>query len=205
MVRPAAARRRGDERGLWPVLATLLPVSAVLALVGPAATAAWRYDRAAVLQGQVWRLLSGHLVHLGWVHLGMNAAALALVAVLLGPHWSTGRWWALSAITALGVGMGLLAAAPEVSWYVGLSGVIHGLVAVGAVALWQQQRGAAALWLVALAAKVGGELLFGASASVQHWIGGSPIVVAHAYGALAGLAGALLLRHSGREDAHEHC
>lgn len=193
------------EHGLWPVVAVVLPASAALALGGMPAALACRYERAAVLEGQAWRLLSAHLVHLGWAHLALNAAALALVATLLGPQWSTGRWAALTAGAALGVTAGLLVGSPAVAWYVGLSGVIHGLVAAGAAALWRRQRSAGTLWLVALAAKVGAELMFGAAASMQHWIGGSSIVVAHAYGAAAGLAGALLLRPAADSQAHRRC
>ncbi|MFY8131142.1 MAG: rhomboid family intramembrane serine protease, partial [Burkholderiaceae bacterium] len=41
-----------------------------------------KYDRVLVLEGEVWRLVTGVWVHLSWAHLTMNLVGLALVLVL---------------------------------------------------------------------------------------------------------------------------
>jgi len=46
---------------------------------------AWRplliYDRTAVMQGEWWRIWTGHLVHFGWPHFVCDAACSSFWAV----------------------------------------------------------------------------------------------------------------------------
>ena len=44
---------------------------------------AWRFDRGLVSQGDIWLLLTGHIVHLNWSHWLLNMAGLAIVAFFL--------------------------------------------------------------------------------------------------------------------------
>ena len=53
-----------------------------MSLLGESGRLALRYEREAVLQGEYWRLLTGHLVHGTWLHLLLNGAGLGLVAAL---------------------------------------------------------------------------------------------------------------------------
>lgn len=83
------------------------------------------FEREAVLAGQAWRLLSGHFVHFGAVHLALNAAAYALLA-----------FWAIRAGRCRATMLLLLLGGPLLSgvllitgatWYAGLSGLLHGI------------------------------------------------------------------------------
>lgn len=70
---------------------------------------ALEYRRAAVLHGQVWRLLTGNLVHLGWVHLARDVAGLFLIWDLVANSLErSSRLWVLC-VCGLAVGLGLLA------------------------------------------------------------------------------------------------
>lgn len=153
---------------------------------------AWRYERE-LLDSEPWRLATGHLVHLGWVHLGMNLAGLLLIWALFAgllPLWC----WAMGLLlSALGVSLGLYLFDPALAWYVGLSGVLHGLLAMGALALLRRDRVTAMLLLVGVVGKLLWEQLGGGDAGSAELIGGAVIVNAHLYGALAGLALAPLL------------
>ena len=60
-------------RDLWVVVA-LLAVCALLAAGGDEIRELARYERNAIEGGEYWRLLSGHLVHLGLGHLWPNLA-----------------------------------------------------------------------------------------------------------------------------------
>src|SRR5690606_7331879 len=62
-----------------------------------------RYDRQAILDGEVWRLLSGNLVHLGWSHLWLNAFGLLLVWLLFGPLLPSSVWLLQAAWASLAV------------------------------------------------------------------------------------------------------
>ncbi len=163
-----------------------------LGLFGDTAQQALRYDRGAIQDGQWWRLLSAHLVHLGPSHLLMNLAGLWLVWLLVGPALSARNWLILLLADALTTGMALLILNPQLGWYVGLSGVLHGLLVAGAIAdIRGGQRGA---WLLlgAVAFKLGWEQMAGPLPGSEASAGGTVIVDAHLYGALGGLLVLLL-------------
>ena len=126
----------------------------LIALGGSELTVLFRFDREAILHGHVWRLISGHLVHLGWSHLWLNIAGLALIWVLVGRCFSTQQWGIIFAGSALGIGLGLLIFNPELGWYVGLSGVLHGILIAGAVAEIRCGRRSSYALLVLVAAKL---------------------------------------------------
>lgn len=161
--------------------------------------AALRLERALV-PAEPWRLVTAHLVHLGWAHLGMNLAGLVVIWALLAPVMPI-RFWALAMVVCgAGVTLGLWLFSPQVVWYAGFSGILHGLLAVGAVAGFRVMPGVAAALLVLLVFKVTVEQFAGGDAGTARLIGDAVIVDAHLYGAAAGLAfGAmrvLRIRHS---------
>jgi hypothetical protein len=80
---------------------------------------------------------------------------------------------------------------PQLEWYVGLSGVLHGALAAGAIGWWRHESRALALALtVVLVGKLAWEQWHGA----LPLSGDMPVVVdAHLYGAVGGaLVGGLL-------------
>lgn len=163
------------------------------ALGGDMVQEALRYDREAILHGQIWRLVTGNFLHLTWTHLVLNVAGLALVWVFFGAFFTTRQWVAIIATTSLFTGLGLLALVPSVGWYVGLSGALHGFFTAGCMAelrLKIREGG----WLLALiAAKLAWEQYQGPMPGTAALAGGEVIVNAHLYGAITGLA-AILLR-----------
>jgi rhomboid family GlyGly-CTERM serine protease len=172
--------------GLWCVLQ---------ALGGPAL---WGYDRQAIGEGQVWRLLSGQLVHLNAVHLVLNLLGLAGVMAV----WTRELSPPLTLVGMLlgsagAVGVGLWWLVPEVAWYAGASGVLHGLFAAGIVLTTRASlglRAAAALGLL-LKLVLEGQLNPGTAELI-----GAPVIhAAHQFGAFGGVVSALawrLLRRS---------
>jgi rhomboid family GlyGly-CTERM serine protease len=163
-------------------------VAIALACGGEAARLALRYERVAVLHGEYWRLLTGHMVHGSTAHLLLNMVGLALIAGLFPSHYSWRQWlWILLASLA-SIAVGFVFYEPQLEWYVGLSGLLHGLLAAGALAWWRLESKplAAALSLV-LVAKLAWEQFHGA----LPFSGDMPVIVdAHLYGALGGfLAG----------------
>jgi rhomboid family GlyGly-CTERM serine protease len=190
---PRPSLHRMPDNGLMRLALALASAALFVALVGEPLARHLRYERRAVLSGELWRLLTAHLVHLGWAHLALNAAALFLVATLLGRQFRAGQWAALALASSVGVGLGLLLGSPSVAWYVGLSGMSHGLVAAGVVGLGRAHRGAALAGLALLAGKLAWEHVLGAMPGSQAAIGGATVVDAHLYGAISGLLAALLL------------
>ncbi len=172
---------------------SLLPLALTLcvtlfALGGSELTAVLRFEREALLHGgQVWRLFTGHLVHLGWSHTGLNIAGLALIWALVGHRFNNWQWSAIIIALMLGISLSLLIFNPTLAWYVGLSGVLHGMLVAGAVADIRSGDKTAWLLLILIAAKLAWEQLTGALPGSEAAAGGAVIVDAHLYGGLFGL------------------
>jgi rhomboid family GlyGly-CTERM serine protease len=170
---------------------TLLLISAAwlwLAGWGDAARGLLRYQRDALAAGQWWRLLTAHWVHLGAAHAWFNVAGLALLWAMLARHYTPRQWLliALAAMTAIDAGLWFLQ--PALAWYVGASGLLHGLWAAGAIAECRVRAWHSCLLLLALLLKLAYEQYSGASAVLPDM----PVVLsAHGYGAAGGALAAL--------------
>lgn len=169
----------------------LAVVSIVLALIGEAATMALRYEPEL---SEFWRLLTGNLIHLGWSHLVLNVLGLALIWGLFWNTFTTSTWTLISLLSALTVGAGLFWLNPEISWYVGLSGLLHGLFVAGALGGIRRGDRREAILLIAIIGKLLWEQAYGAMPGTSEMAGGPVIVDAHLYGAIGGAIGALLLK-----------
>jgi rhomboid family GlyGly-CTERM serine protease len=164
----------------WLVLAALL---ILLQFVG--AEQVLRFDRTAIEAGQWWRLLSAHLVHLNWNHLWLNLGGLLLVAIFFSAYCSLRQWLALLLFCALGTGLALYLYDDRLMYYVGLSGVLHGLFLMGA---WRESRHyplAGYSLLILLVAKLLWEQLQGPLPGSESMTGGRVAVNAHLFGALS--------------------
>lgn len=163
----------------------------VLALGGEAAREALRYER---LQMLPWRLAGAHLVHLSWSHLGLNLAGLTMIGVIFSFRVSARFWWLCLVLAVISIDVGLWQFSPDIDWYVGLSGVLHGLFVLGAFAEWQQGQKTGVYLLLGVAAKIGVEQWAGALPMTASAAGGPVVVDAHLYGALGGLIACGLMR-----------
>ena len=179
------------SRWYWP--AAVAAACVLLALGGDAAREALRWERAA-LAAEPWRILTGHLLHLDGNHLSLNLAGFAALWALVGDTWRARAWTAGALFIACTIGLGLLAS-PALQWYVGLSGVLHGLLAMGAIGLRHEWRAGAALIALFLVLKTVSEATLGAPAE-------STIVAAHWWGigagTVAGIIGVLYPRRRQR-------
>ena len=178
-----AIRRLQDS---WAVVA-LLALCLLLAAGSDEVRDLGRYDRDAIESGEYWRLVTGHLVHLGFGHLWPNLAALAIVGMLFEDVFRNADWWRVSAASAAAIDLGLYAFDSNVLWYVGLSGVLHGLVAAGALALLVRRQMLGAILLVGLGAKLLFEQIAGPVPFTAESVGGPVVVAAHLYGAVGGV------------------
>lgn len=159
-----------------------------------------RYLREAIGNGHWWLLLSGNFVHLGTGHLWMNIMGLVLVVALVWQHFGAIEWAIIVVVSSLAVGIGLYLFDPDVFAYVGFSGTLHGLIIAGAIADLRTYPKSAALLLVLVVAKLVWEQLVGPLPGSESVAGGSVVVNAHLYGAIAGalLAPAMLMLRARR-------
>ena len=150
-----------------------------------------RYDRVALAAGQFWRLLTAHVVHLDVRHALLNTLGLALMWALFARDYTPRQWLAIVLGAMAGIDAGLWLCDSTVEWYVGSSGVLHGVLAAGALA--HLRRGERHRWV--LAGLVAVKLAY------EHWVGALPlsgsdpvVVSAHLYGVIGGAAVAAFLK-----------
>lgn len=167
----------GDRPAPVALIAIVVIVS-LMAGFSPVSPLVWQ--REALSDGECWRLISAHLVHLNPRHLVMNLLALWLVKELPCATLSTVHWVWLSMVSALGISLLLFLLQPQLQWYAGLSGVLHGLWSGGAAYRWIIER--KNIFLLALLALFA-RLAIGGQVSNEF----SVIAEAHWYGAFSGL------------------
>ncbi len=160
-------------------------------IAGEAGRLHLRYDRAGIEAGQWWRLLSGHWVHLSLRHAVLNALGLALMWALFARDYSPRQWLGivLGAILAIDAGLWLMDS--TLQWYVGSSGVLHGVMAAGTLAHLKRREADGWVLLAFLAGKLAYEHLVGP----LPFSGTADVVTdAHLFGVIGGAAVAACLR-----------
>ena len=171
---------------LGACLLLLLPV-----LGGEAARLGLRYERTGLAEGQLWRLLTAHWVHLNLRHALINVLGFALMWALFARDYSVRQWLGVLGAAVLAIDAGLWLLDSTVQWYVGSSGVLHGILAAGTVA--HLKRGEADGWVLAVI--LAGKLFYEQHFGPLPFSGSTDVVVdAHLYGVLGGGAMALALR-----------
>lgn len=178
----------------WWTLTAVLAAGSVLAWWLPSAWLDWQPDAALA---EPWRAWTAAWVHWSPTHLLSNLVAAGVVGAF-GWAAQVPREQAWAWCAAWPLGHAALALEPDLAHYGGLSGVLHGGVAVTTLWLMVAQRGRArtvgALVFVGLVVKLASEQPWGPPlrASAEWDIAVAPL--AHATGAIAGLAcGALAL------------
>ncbi len=151
------AKGRADPGGLaLPGLTLALALLALaLYLGGGAAPPSWVFDRAAIAQGEGWRLITGHLVHSDPEHLFWNLAALLLIGWQLERRDPALFAWGLVAGTTA-VDAWLWLGLPGLQRYCGLSGVLNSLMLILLVSLRRETRGP---WVMLIAILSAGKLV----------------------------------------------
>lgn len=145
------------------------------------------YERQAILAGEWWRLLSGHLAHAGLAHWALNMAGLVVILAIYRQE-ATARSLTLVTIALMWwVGAMLLLLQPDLAWYLGFSGILHGVFAFYALGAALSGDRIQFVALGMLGAKLIYEYFLGGSATTQTLIGVAVVTEAHLYGALGGV------------------
>lgn len=144
------------------------------------------YERELIAEGEYWRMLSGHFMHLTWGHLWMNLAGLIFIFYFFGSLISATHWAILIFFSGMFISIVLYFTQPTLHSYVGLSGVLHGLFIAGGIADLKPRRKEAILFLIFIIGKLLYEQIQGPLPGSEESAGGPVLVDAHFYGGVAG-------------------
>ena len=150
-----------------------------------------RYDASAISHGQVWRLLTGNLVHLGWVHLFRDVPAVFVIWFGFSQVLSERGWILLFLVDGLAVTLGLYFFLPSVEWYVGLSGILYGLVLCAGLLLLPLRPVLGGIMVIGTTAIVLSGVFVGPLPIQELHLGGKVIPQAHLFGLIGGVLFAL--------------
>jgi len=149
----------------FPVWTLAICAGAALVLIVPGLGPLLIYDRAAIAHGELWRLVTGNLVHFSTTHLACDLGAFLIAGTIIEIRGYR-HFPMLCLSAAMLIGIVLYRFEPAMYFYAGLSGVmtaavtylcLRGLTEKGT---W---RWLCATMLAGLAAKTGVELALGKS------------------------------------------
>jgi len=202
LIQSGQSHEPGSRWAAWRLPGILAALAIVTALAGDTGRDWLAWDRAAIGgQGEVWRLVTGHLTHLGLPHLALNLAGLGLTWFLVAAYLDEKRWWLVAGASIAAMDLGFWFLEPQLVWYVGLSGLLHGLLAAGTLAGLRTGPPEIRILAAVLVAKLAYEQWAGPLPGSEATSGGTVIVDAHAFGALGGLLGAIPALISARRRA----
>lgn len=133
----------------------------------------------------LYSVFTCHLVHLNSRHWLHNSLALLVIAVFFARQYRWHTWLISVVVSALCVSLGMLLFYPQWHTYAGLSGLLHGLFAMGCLLLYRDQPRLA----------IGLGVLMLVKLTVEHWSGplsqtllDFPVAgSAHVYGVIGGM------------------
>jgi rhomboid family GlyGly-CTERM serine protease len=175
----------------WQTLS--LAVAALMAYMalGPVPET-WVYDRTAIANGEVWRLVTGHWVHSGPSHALWNIAALMLLGLLFERCLQSFLLIALIAGT-VAVDAWLWWGDSSLTYYCGLSGILNSLLIVGLARFWRVYKHPLILFIAIVAVlKIVAEISIGQGLFTRTTWPSVPTV--HAAGFLGGLGLVMVVR-----------
>jgi rhomboid family GlyGly-CTERM serine protease len=163
-------------------------IAVLLASVLEPVSSQWlAFDRSDIGQGQWWRLLTCHWVHLSWPHALGNVGGLVLLAVIAAGTVPNRVFVGLLLWCSGVVGLGLMLFAGDLQRYVGLSGVLHGMLMVAPFVALGYSRRMAMLFAGLVVLKVVWEQSpYYSGGAVGEMIGGRVATEAHLLGGIAG-------------------
>jgi rhomboid family GlyGly-CTERM serine protease len=190
---PSWMKCNGEQRRALLVFAIIGVIIAIAALFDDAGRATLGLVPDKVLGGEVWRIFTSHIVHLSRMHAFMNELGLVLLIVVLWDVLEPKGLLFATALSAIAIGVGIMIFLRDIPYYVGWSGVTHGLFAWGGLRLWQiHHRGYASLVLGVVVAKLIWEAAEGPTPGASEAIGGLILLESHRFGAIGGALAAIL-------------
>lgn len=145
------------------------------------------FDRPLIAGGEGWRIITGNLAHTNLWHLLLNLGGLAILYSLFRDYLGGARLPLLMLLLWLAVGLGIWWWCPQTQWYMGLSGLLHGLFVWGAMQDIRYRRYSGWLMLAGIVIKLGLDFYSAGESPVSALIGARVHIESHFIGSAAGL------------------
>lgn len=188
----AAARAREFIRQWWFSLLVMGLIS-VTALLPETGVDLLALRRDAVGAGEIWRLLTSQIVHVGFNHTLLNLVGYLIIAAAFREDLSPPEEATSLLLAMLGVGVGVYVWSPELHWYAGLSGALYGLLSHSLIIGYRRTPILSLLFGAYLAGKFYYEqFVSGPDTFTASMIGAEVAIDSHLYGALTGLITGLI-------------
>lgn len=165
----------------------ILVIAATVYLFSPQANQLLGYYYTGITEFELWRLISATFCHTNFNHLLMNGLGLVITLFLFINTFKSIYIFPIIIFNSIAIGLALFFFEPEVIWYVGLSGVLHGLFSYGIASDVNNKDRWGYLLLVGFIIKIIYEQIFGAQQNTIDLIGAPVLINAHLYGAIAGV------------------
>jgi rhomboid family GlyGly-CTERM serine protease len=160
---------------------------AVVYLFEPQSSQLLAYYHIGIAEGELWRIISASFCHTNLNHLLMNLTGLVITLALLVDTFKNISIFPVIIFNSIFISFCLFIFEPDVIWYVGLSGVLHGIFSYGIASDINNRSLWGYLLAVGIIFKVTYEQIFGAQQSTITLIEADVLVNAHAYGVIAGI------------------
>ncbi|MBO1254855.1 rhombosortase [Alteromonas sp. 5E99-2] len=147
----------------------------------------FEYDKHALLNGEIWRSVTGHLFHSNFNHLVLNIGGLFLLWGLHGEKYKNSRLLFLFLFISVFISTCMLFFTTDITRYVGLSGVLHGMFVWGACDDIRKGYKTGYLMIIGSLIKVASEQWNGPDPELGKTINATVAIDAHLYGVLAGI------------------
>ena len=175
-----------DQKLKWHVF-VLIALMLVLGFAHEWVNPWLRYDREAIEAGQIWRLVSCHLVHLNQWHMLMNLSGFFMCWFFFTDLLTRKILWLWFCLSSVAVGLAFFYIDTDLQWYVGLSGILHGFLIMCLIIGWRGNRWLHSIVLTLICARLIWEHTPGYDVNyLQSFIKGRVYVNAHLYGSIMG-------------------
>ncbi|AGH80579.1 rhomboid family protein [Psychromonas sp. CNPT3] len=175
-------------RSLLIELTLLISLTLIVYFLQPSAMQYLAFYHTGLQELEFWRLITATFCHTNFNHLLMNISGLLVCVFLFIDTFKKVRLIPMIIFNSAFISVMIFYFDPNTLWYVGFSGVLHGLFSFGVCSdITKKDRWGYLLGLC-IFAKISYEQVYGANAMTIELINAPVLTNAHLYGALAGIA-----------------
>ena len=174
------------------LLVTLITLFTLFIMIfAPETNSLFRYQAIEVYQGEWWRLFTANLCHSNWNHWLLNIAGFWMMDIFYRPVLSQ-KTRAYLMLFCMIINVLLLHWFVDLTWYVGLSGALHGYLVGGALLSWKSAIKINFIIIVIVTVKLIVELHWHINETTESLIGANVVEESHAFGAISAILFCLL-------------